>query len=147
MTVNCQHCDDTYWVCEAHSGVPSDCDASPLARGEPAMPCPDFNPSSGIDDPRKMPPGFAVMPEDGAGIVTRRWLRHWQFGQRKNARSKIVATNTRLVGRNARKCISISQSGHWSGLAIWENKSSVMVLISVPCRPVVFYQNILGSAA
>jgi hypothetical protein len=51
------------------------------------------------------------------------------------------------VGRNARKCISISQSGHWSGLAIWENKSSVMVLISVPCRPVGFYQNILGSAA
>ena len=144
---DCQRCDDPYWVCEAHRGVPSDCGDSPLACGAPAMPCPDCNPSFGIDDPPKIPPGFTVMPEDGAGIVTSRWLRHWQFGQRKNTRSKIVATNTRLVGRDARKCISMLQSGQWSGLAISENKSSVMVLISSSVPPGSFLPEYLGSAA
>src|SRR5215510_7443973 len=145
MTVNCRRCEYAYWVCEADSGVASDCGVSPLACqcGAPAMPCPDCNPSSDINDPPKMPRGF--MPEDGAGIATSRWLRHRQFGQRKNARSKIVATNTRLVGREARKCISMSQSGHCCGLAIGENKSRVMVSSSAPPGSVL--PEHLGSAA
>ena len=80
------------------------------------------------------------MPEDEAGIATSRWLRHRQFGQRKNARSKIVATNTRFVSRDATKCISMSQSGHCSGLVSGDNKSRAMVSSSAP--PVVFYPNI-----
>src|SRR5262249_25388164 len=54
----CERCDETYWVCEAHSRRPSDFGSSPRACqcGAPAMPCPDCN----TDDPPKMPPGFTV---------------------------------------------------------------------------------------
>jgi len=130
MTVNCRRCEYAYWVCEADCGVASDCGASPLASqcGAPAMSCPERTPGSDINEPPKMPRGLTVMPDDGAGIATSRWLRHRQFGQRKNARSKIVATNTRLVGRVARKCVSMPQSGHCSGFAIEENRSRVMGL-------------------
>lgn len=143
MIVNCQRCEYAYWVCEVDTGVPSDGGASPLAWqcGAPAMPCPD----SAINDPPKMARGLTVMPEDEAGIATSRWLRHRQFGQRKNARSKIVATNTRFVGRDARKCISMSQSGHCGGLVSGDSKSRVMVSSSAPPGSVL--PEYLGSAA
>ena len=137
MTVNCRRCEYAYRVCEVHSGVPSDGGASPLAWqcGAPAMPCPDGNPRSAINDPPKMARELTVMPEDEAGIATSRWLRHRQFGQRKNARSKIVATNTRFVSRDATKCISMSQSGHCGHLAICLLKLNNMAQMSRPIRP------------
>src|SRR5262245_36149425 len=56
MSPKCARCDDTFWVCEAHSRLPSDFGPSPRACQcrAPGMPCPDCNRS----DPPRMPPGF-----------------------------------------------------------------------------------------
>ena len=62
------------------------------------------------------------------------------IGQRKNTRFKIADANTRLVGCDARKCISMSQSGHCSGLVIFLLKVNNTALI--PPEPVIPYQDL-----
>src|SRR5262247_3088008 len=62
MSPTCARCDDTFWVCEAHSRLPSDFGPSPRACqcGAPGMPCPDCN----TENPPKMPPGLAVTVDE-----------------------------------------------------------------------------------
>jgi hypothetical protein len=53
----CLQCDDEGWVCENHPDQPF---AGPHACrcGGAGMPCPKCNPSSGEDDPPRLPRGF-----------------------------------------------------------------------------------------
>jgi hypothetical protein len=55
MTPKCARCDDTFWVCERHDDMPSDCGPSPRACkcGAPGVPSPDCNPCGGPDEPPK----------------------------------------------------------------------------------------------
>src|SRR5262245_2537505 len=66
MSPKCERCDDSYWVCEAHSHLPSDLATSPRACqcGALAMPCPDCNPFGGPDERPKLPPGFMLTLDD-----------------------------------------------------------------------------------
>src|SRR4051812_46098576 len=64
MTLKCERCDDTFWVCEAHDDRPSDCCTPDHPRactcGAPGMPCPDCNARDNPRDQPKMPPGFTI---------------------------------------------------------------------------------------
>ena len=67
----CDNCDSSGWVCENHPDQPFSmgskrADACECGAG---MPCPVCNPSGGLDDPPRNPPGFKV-------TVDRRGNRH-----------------------------------------------------------------------
>jgi hypothetical protein len=59
MTVQCRHCDDTGWVCEAHPDRPHEGEHA-CSCGAAGMPCQVCNPCGGIDQPPRLPPGFQV---------------------------------------------------------------------------------------
>jgi hypothetical protein len=67
---------DTFWVCEAHPGLPFDFGPSPRGCkcGAPGMPCPDCNRSAGPDEPPKMPPGVKVTLDNKGPETDRRQL-------------------------------------------------------------------------
>jgi hypothetical protein len=52
MTVKCERCDDTRWVCEAHDTAPwRDCDCE-----APGITCPDCNATAGPHEPPRIDP-------------------------------------------------------------------------------------------
>jgi hypothetical protein len=53
----CLNCEDEGWVCETHPDQPF---SGPHACrcGGAGMPCPKCNPSSGEDEPPRLPRGF-----------------------------------------------------------------------------------------
>ena len=68
MTTRCPNCDGTGWVCERHEDRPGDCTSSPRACqcGAPSMPCELCNPTTGPDDPPRLPAGFKIdVDKDG----------------------------------------------------------------------------------
>jgi hypothetical protein len=55
--VDCLHCDNTGWVCEAHQDQPGMA-RTLAAAAAPGMPCPKCNPSSRDHKPPRLPKGF-----------------------------------------------------------------------------------------
>jgi len=57
----CQHCQDMGWMCETHPDRPWGGPIPPCCGCPgPGMPCKHCNPSTGIDDPPRGPPGFVA---------------------------------------------------------------------------------------
>jgi hypothetical protein len=61
--IRCTRCDDRRWVCEVHPDRPWD-GPTACGCGAAGAPCPDCNPSTGIDDPPDLGPGFEIDRDD-----------------------------------------------------------------------------------